>query len=258
MKRAVSFVLFLSLEATIFCQNLVVNSGFETWGTINKPTGWTNSQACLKDSAFIVSGSYSCRQGSTASKDLGQKIAVSQGKQYRFSFHYNTDTTNIANGCRVWCEWLDENKDPIDDPSSISELHSGFLKSAAWQQFSTTVTSPDNAHYFYLLVRTLPNSITYWDDFIFEEDIVSGDPENRFPDITLYPNPACDYLIINTLYNIQHIDIQDFTGRIVWSSDFSGEIHVTVPVSALHEGMYIARIKTTDKIITRKFIKKAN
>lgn len=73
MKRAIFFVLFLSMELLSFSQNLIVNPGFETWEKINKPVGWTTTQNCLKDSVCINSGNYSCRhEGGTTTKYLGQ------------------------------------------------------------------------------------------------------------------------------------------------------------------------------------------
>lgn len=259
MKRAIFLVLASVIEALSFSQNLVQNPMFDTWSTSGRPAKWTNAAGCLKDSAKVRSASYSCRQITTStSKDLGQKIPVEAGKKYSFSFFYNTDTTKIGNGCRVYSDWLNDTLGIIEDTESRAVLHSSYMKSDTWSQFIVDVTAPEGAITFYLLVRTMSRSVTYWDDFIFREYIVSDNPETRFADMTLYPNPACDYLIINTLHNIQHIDIQDFTGRVVWSSDFSGEIPVTIPVSALREGMYIARIRTPDKIMTRKFIKNIN
>jgi hypothetical protein len=259
MKRALFFVLFSTISIFSLSQNLVNNEGFEIWKKTNNPTGWTNKQGCLKDSAFVLSGKYSCRQtGTSDTKELAQYIVVSEMKQYSFSFFYNTDTTDTGNGCRVWCSWKDVNDTAIDDPSSESVLHSGFLKSAKWQQFSADVTSPAGAVIFCLLVRTLPKSITYWDDFKFEEIIVSDVNENMFSDIEIYPNPATDYLNINNTRQIQHIDIISFTGIMVWSSDFSWETYVTIPLSGMPDGLYIIKIVTTNRIITRKFIKKSN
>jgi hypothetical protein len=132
------------------------------------------------------------------------------------------------------------------------------MKSDTWQQFSIDFTAPANASYFYLEVRTYQNSIAYWDDFVFEENVSTYDPEEKLSAITIYPNPACDYLIINDLENLQHITIQSLTGTNIWSSDFSGEETVTIPVSRLNDGIYIISIRTSEKRIIRKFIKKSN
>lgn len=259
MKRAIIFVLLFGIEQALVCQNMVVNPEFELWSNATKPTDWSNSQYCLKDSDNVKSGIYSCRQdGGTSSRDLGQKFIVSPDKLYRFSFFYKSGAATTGNGCRVWCEWLDENKISLDDPSTESVLHSGFLKSEEWKQFSADITSPAGAGYFYLLVRTLPNSITFWDDFIFEENVTTFEHEATHQEITIYPNPARNYLIICNIQHLQHIDIQNIAGASVWSSGFSGEEVISIPVSGLSEGLYIIRIRTSERFIIRKFIRKAD
>jgi hypothetical protein len=240
------------MEPMLLSQNLVINPGFETWNRPDKLTGWTNTQGCLKDSVFILSGSYSCRQeGTTSSRDLGQKFVVKPSVQYRFSFYYKTGTETTGNGCRVWCSWLDNSQIAIADPV----IHSGFMKSENWLKYEVAVTSPAEAGYFYLLVRTLPNSVTYWDDFIFEEDIVSSASDSRLPEVTIYPNPAHNYLTINNLHDLQQIDIQSITGAVLWSGKYSGEKEVMIPVLGLTKGIYFIRISSSGKITTYKFIK---
>lgn len=255
MKRALFFVLLLYMEHILLSQNLVTNPGFEVWNKPDKLTGWTNTQGCLKDSAFVNSGSYSCRQeGTTASRDLGQKYVVSPSTSYRFSFFYKSGTETTGNGCRVWCSWLDNSQVGISDPV----LHSGFMKSENWSKYEVSVTSPEGAGYFYLLVRTLPNSVTYWDDFIFEEDIETGKNEINYTEINIYPNPATNYLTISNIQNVQQIDIQSIIGVVVWSGRLQGEVQITIPVSQLPDGIYLIKIITKDEILIRKFIKKLN
>jgi len=255
MKRAMFFVLLLSMECILLSQNLAINPGFETWTRPDKLTSWTNTQGCLKDSVFIMSGNYSCRQeGTTSSRDLGQKFVVKPSAQYRFSFYYKTGTETTGNGCRVWCSWLDNNKVEISDPV----IHSTFMKSENWLKYEVSVTSPAEAGYFYLLVRTLPNSVTYWDDFIFEEDIVSSFSDLKAAKINIYPNPASNYLTINNLHDLQQIDIQSITGIVVWSEKFQGEDEVTILINKFPDGIYFVRIHTKEHRYTRKLIKKTD
>lgn len=258
MKRAIFFVLLTNVGLASFSQNLVVNPGFEIWEKSTKPFGWTMAQNCVKDSVNIKSGSYSCRhEGGT--KYLGQTLTVVPGNQYRLSFFYKTVVTGNGNGCRIWCYWKDREGNNFSDLSTDDILRpSKYLKSDMWQQFSIDFAAPATASSFYLEVRTYQNSIAYLDDFIYEENVATFDPEERLSDINIYPNPARDYLIISNIHDLQQINIQRLTGTIIWSSGFSGEQTVTVPVSQLADGLYIINILTSDKIITRKFIKKAN
>ena len=133
-----------------------------------------------------------------------------------------------------------------------------YLKSDAWQQFSINATAPSSAVAFYLEVRIYPNSTAYWDDFVFQENPATFNSEEKLTNILIYPTPAHDYLIINNIQLLQHIDIQDLKGVPVWSSDFSGETMVTIPVSGLPGGLYIIKIRNANSIIIRKFIRAEN
>lgn len=258
MKRVIFFVLLTIVSFSSLSQNLVVNPGFEKWDKLNKPSSWAVAQNCLKDSVYIRSGNYSCRhEGGT--KYLGQTLSVNPDKKYRFSFFYKTTITGNGNGCRIWCYWKDADGNNLTDSNTDDILRpSKYLKSDTWQQFSADFSTPVRAASFYLELRTYSNSISYFDDFVFEENVATAAPEDKLEKIMIYPNPATDYLTINNISGINHIDIQNLSGIIVCSSRFSGEEVVTIPVSDLIAGIYIVRIQMHDILITRKFIKKAN
>ena len=249
----------LALGANSFSQNLVVNPGFESWETTTKPTGWTTAQYCLQEAVNNNSGIYSCRHsGGSTAKWLGQKILINPGKQYHFSFYYRTEVIGTGNGCRIWSNWIDAGDIDINDPLTKPILQSttNYLKSDVWKQFSVDITSPANAKYFYLEVRTYPNSITLWDDFLFEESVPTSTYEEKISDIKIYPNPAQDFLNISNIDDLKHIEIQNLTGSTVWSSDFTLEKDATIPISGLKEGLYIICFRTSNKLIIKKFIKK--
>jgi hypothetical protein len=252
MKSVVCFVLCCVASISANSQNLILNAGIESWNRIDKPASWTNTQGCLKDSAYIFSGNYSCRQAAAATpRELGQKFVITPGTNYRFSFSYMTGSETTGNGCRVWCSWLDESKVEIEDPV----LHSTFMKSETWQKYEAATTSPETAGYFYLLVRTLPNSVTYWDDFVFEEDIATSANEKMKPDIEIYPNPASDYITIQNIQNTQSVDIMSITGSIVYSEKTISDGEIIIPVSQLPQGIYFIRTLRQGKQFIIKFIK---
>jgi hypothetical protein len=258
MKRIVFFVLLINVSLMSFSQNLIVNPGFEIWEKPNKPAGWTTAQSCLKDSVSIRSGTYSCRHDG-GTKYLGQSLTVEPGKQYRLTFFYKTAITGTGNGCRIWCYWKDPGGINITDVSTDDILRpSKYLRSDLWQQFSVDIVSPAGSAFFYLEIRTYANSTTWLDEFVFEENVSTYSPEEKNSDITIYPNPVHDFLTISSVTGLKHIYIQSLTGIIMWSSDLSAQETVTIPVSGFPNGMYIIRIHAAGKIITRKFVKKAN
>lgn len=256
MKRAALFVLFCFVLIPSFSQNMVTNPGFETWQKISKPSDWTTASACTKDSAVILSGSYSCKQVTAGdSKDLGQIIAVTPGNQYSLSFWYRNDTALKGNGCRIWSNWRDTDMNSITDDTSLPFLHSVYLKSLSWKQYTAELTAPANAAFLNLLIRTLPNSITYWDDISFEESVPTGKSEQEADNIKIYPNPARNYLYINNIQNFQHIDIQTITGLKILNLYLSGEESIMIPVSDLKDGMYLISVYSQDKRYSKKIIK---
>jgi hypothetical protein len=256
MKRAFSFVLLIYLSLLSFSQNLVLNPGFESWEKLSKPAGWTTAQSCLKDSVNTISGNYSCRHDG-GTKYLGQTLTVTPGKQYRLTFYYKTAITGSGNGCRIWCYWKDSGGSNLTDPETDDILRpSKYLKSDTWQQHTVDFTSPAGAFYFYLEIRTYSNSTTWLDDFDFEENISTFSPEEKESDITIYPNPANNYLTIISATGLKQICIQNLTGIIAGSFNASAGKSFTIPVSDLRDGFYIIRIRTGDKIITRKFFKR--
>jgi hypothetical protein len=258
MKRAIYFVLLVATSLVTYSQNLIINPGFETWSKVDKPTGWTHNENCLKDSSVLNSGKYACIHtgGTTTTSDLGQTVQVSPGKKYTLSFYYRTAATSTGNGSRIWCYWKNSEGNSITDPTTDDILRpSKYIRSDSWQLFSISITSPANAVAFYLEVRTYSGSKVYWDDFVFSESVATGDEGILYSEPVLYPNPACDNLFIKNIKNLQYIYIQNLKGVTVWSSAFSGEDRVTIPVARLANGLYIIRIRSSDKTIIRKFIK---
>ena len=255
MKRVIFFMLLINVNLLLFSQNLIVNPGFETWEKLNKPAGWTTAQSCLIDSVSIRSGIYSCRHDG-GTKYLGQTLTVVPGTQYRLTFFYKTAITGSGNGCRIWCYWKDSGGNNLTDIATDNILRpSKYLKSDTWQQFSVDFASPAGSAFFYMEIRTYANSTTWLDDFDFEENISTYSPEEKDSDINIYPNPAHDFLTINSVTGLKHIYIQSLTGTILLSSDFHGEQTITIPVSGFADRFYILRIQTSNKQITRKLIK---
>lgn len=256
MKNIFSFVLLYVIIFQLNAQNLIINPGFESWQKINKPDGWSTAIACTKDSVFIYTGFYSCKQLTiTISKDIGQLIPVTPGKLYTLSFRYMNDPAETGNGCRLWSNWNDIDGKLISDAVSLPFLHSGFLKSESWAHYSAEVTAPAAAHSFNLILRTLPNSITFWDEVIFQEGIPANSQETYFTHISIYPNPAYNHLTINNLQNIQYIDIHTITGIKVWSKRVICEESLLIPLTGFKDGIYVISFKNHENLYTKKFIK---
>jgi hypothetical protein len=206
----------------------------------------------------VKSGLYSCRHSAIGSetKNLGQIVTVNPTTLYRLSFYFKTEVINNEHGCRIWCSWKDASSSDITDAAAKLVLQpSNYMKSDTWLLFTVEINSPPNAKYFNLEVRTYQNTIAYFDDFVFQENVATGTPHAKEEEIIIYPNPVKDFLNISNTISVLHIDIKNLCGVTLWSSDFAKEGVISIPVSWLTEGIYLVYIRTSDKYINRKFIK---
>lgn len=76
-------------------------------------------------------------------------------------------------------------------------------------------------------------------------------------EISLYPNPTADVLHIDIADSVQDLDVAIYNqlGQVQQSQKAQGS-KVAVDVSTLADGVYVAQIKSGNKQITKKFIKK--
>ena len=83
---------------------------------------------------------------------------------------------------------------------------------------------------------------------------------NEFTDdynVSIYPNPANDYLMINTTIN-ENLNIEIYTvrGQSVMSTECTNNIsQMRIDISQLPAGMYFIRIANNQNNITKKFVK---
>ena len=89
----------------------------------------------------------------------------------------------------------------------------------------------------------------YWSDCIDKDyqDIEEID----FADVTVYPNPANDFIRIDVetrlIASVQRVDVYDVTGQIVITST-----ETEINVSELKSGMYFVNILTEKGVVTKK------
>ncbi len=79
---------------------------------------------------------------------------------------------------------------------------------------------------------------------------------NPFAEFKLYPNPVSEQLFFDSgTETIEEITISDLTGKQVLILQTSEHLE-NIDVSTFRNGIYFARIKTNETIITRKFVVK--
>ena len=87
----------------------------------------------------------------------------------------------------------------------------------------------------------------YWSDCI-NKDYQDLD-ENDIADLNVYPNPAQDFIRVETMCtsSLQRIDLYDITGKLIVSST-----DTEINVSKLKSGMYFVNILTDKGVVTKK------
>ncbi len=85
------------------------------------------------------------------------------------------------------------------------------------------------------------------DDYVLVE--ITSLNENRYENVTIYPNPAKDILYIDAKENVKEINIYNMLG--VKMSTVNGQ-QTTIDISGYDSGLYIMNIETEYRIVTRQ------
>lgn len=94
------------------------------------------------------------------------------------------------------------------------------------------------------------------DNFVYSEvkgsgiDVLSNN--GNAVEVTIYPNPATEFVTINTSKNA-NVRIMDIQGRVVYSQD---RINGSIQVNNLKQGTYIVNIISDGSVVTKKLIVK--
>ena len=92
------------------------------------------------------------------------------------------------------------------------------------------------------------------DDFVFGEIASLSTKNISLSDFTVYPNPATDFVNINSADTIDSYRIYDLTGRVVKSSSpYSNNLRIDV--TSLNKGVYMVKLNSGDKTGSIKLIK---
>ncbi len=72
--------------------------------------------------------------------------------------------------------------------------------------------------------------------------------------IAIYPNPANDFINIQSNYLVQKIEIQDLNGRMISNENQNSE-SIVININELSNGIYLLKIQTEKGVLINKFIK---
>ena len=80
--------------------------------------------------------------------------------------------------------------------------------------------------------------------------------KNPSTELTIFPNPASNYLNIKSPYIIQQVVISDVTGRQIVKYKKANK-HTVIELSGLNEGIYIIQVRTDNGVFSET-LKKEN
>ncbi len=132
------------------------------------------------------------------------------------------------------------NPSPADPPYNVMWIAGSPLSRGDDYNFIS------NMFYTFEIVRNGNNDST-----IVNSSTVSIE-EISATNLLIYPNPAKTNLNITAFSNIQSVEIYNIVGQLVTSENFNAEL-VNVNINDLSDGLYIAKVITTDGTITKKF-----
>jgi len=164
----------------------------------------------------------------------------------------NFDPNIYAAAMDLW-----ENNDPITEVR-IFDAGGTLIE-------TLSVTTPINEQTFFGFIADEPisrveleganGSGELFGNFLFGADcLVIGIDDNLLSQVSLFPNPATDFVSIqlpNTV-EMKSIAVYDVLGKVVANSATNNQINV----SQLNAGVYMVNIETNQGTVTKKIIKK--
>lgn len=71
----------------------------------------------------------------------------------------------------------------------------------------------------------------------------------------VYPNPASDFVILNSVSPLNSIQLLDVNGRVLRLLNGNQSTEVSIGISDLNSGVYILNIKTENGMVSKRFVK---
>jgi hypothetical protein len=115
---------------------------------------------------------------------------------------------------------------------------------ADFTEYTVTFTEPGNTYLAIKHANTLQVSPVFVDDVLFQQVTTTGTGEKEFANLRIYPNPAKEFIIIESPEEISSIEIFNFTGNKVYSTRSSGKNHVSIATGQLTPAYYFVQVVT--------------
>jgi hypothetical protein len=82
----------------------------------------------------------------------------------------------------------------------------------------------------------------------------TGIPEPGKDQISIYPNPAEDYIIIRSKMPVTKVDMMSNLGNVIYTGIYNNADQVRLNTTGISQGIYILRLTTISGILFRKVV----
>ncbi len=89
---------------------------------------------------------------------------------------------------------------------------------------------------------------------VINQQVLSNESFELNNKIVIYPNPANDFINLNSNFIINKIEIQDLNGRIVSTENHNSE-NIVLDINQLSKGIYLIKVQTENGFSIKKFVK---
>jgi len=183
-----TLAIFVTVPASIFAQELVLNGDLELWDDPETPTDWVKAEAISQTMDPVHSGTYSAGHTSASSSlDLQQNVqGIIGGTNYSISYYFLDNVTDAKT--RIWSYWLEGDTYLTDNEAELRPQEYSS-DSPDWQLFTASLTAPATADGFRFEVRVyhennLTGGMVYYDDFSIMAVGISPEPTNHPTDFS--------------------------------------------------------------------------
>jgi flagellar hook assembly protein FlgD len=142
------------------------------------------------------------------------------------------------------------NVDILDINGRMVDSFFGNIELSGTITFTFNAHSLDDGIYFVIASINGSDEITR---VIRDSTATSVTPLSNNRVITLYPNPATDQVKIQSNERVENISIYNTQGALVKRGKETKQAN-SIDLSDLPNGMYIAKIKTVQSVVTKKLI----
>jgi len=73
-------------------------------------------------------------------------------------------------------------------------------------------------------------------------------------EVSLYPNPASNFITLTSIHKITSITLTNYIGQIVYVEDVNGNTRIELNTNSYKEGVYLVKVKTESGVATKRVI----